>query len=350
MKKFDINKIMMILVLFLAIIEITIGKYIFAGIFLILAFSIYRNGGAGKYQDKTMYEKETDAENLTIESLYDALKDMNTPIGRCWIGKHDKYEGDVIVWGPNGFKDCITLGINKGKTYMRVVTNMDHFTYDDDQKWRFDEIIDTEDFDVTPKSFSFFTGYKLMTTMLLEDIRVVVDDLNNGIDRVPEELDMFNLYHYNSFDGNMFDKDGNLILSADMNQGDSLVKLSDVDGNEMIRIEKTGTRGEYRIIVDEEEYGMIRKERSKNDRYVLETEGGTFEANNFPAVNIAKISSNYAITCGSEVKAYTAVSAKTIFDGIGATSNAVICSMDDDYVVLYTAFQLLLINLYSWLR
>ena len=45
MRKLDVSKIMMILVAFMGVLELSVGKFIMAGIFFILAFAIYRNGG-----------------------------------------------------------------------------------------------------------------------------------------------------------------------------------------------------------------------------------------------------------------------------------------------------------------
>lgn len=350
MKKFDINKIIMILFIFLGVLALSVNKFILAGIFFIVAFGIYMNGGAEKYQDKTLYEKETEANNLTIESLFDALKNMDTPLGRCWIGKNKFYSGDVIVWGPNGFKDCILLGIENDKAYIRCTSRMDYFTYDESEKCRFEQVIDTSKLDVTPRNFSVFAGFKVITTIMVEDINNIVTDLNMGIERVPAELDIFNLFYYNSSDGNVFDMDGNLALNADLGSGTMLVSLKDADGNEMIRIERTEEQDNYLMIVDEEEYGLITKQNSKNDKYIIDAGGEIFEANSFQTINRAKISVNYSITKGLETKAYTAGSAKIIFDEFGTTTNAVVCSLDDDYMVLYTAFQLLILNLYRWLR
>ena len=350
MRKLDVSKIMMILVAFMGVLELTVGKYIMAGIFFILAYSIYRNGGAGKYADKAMYEKETDAENLTVEELYDAFKDMDTPIGRCWIGRHKAYSGDVIIWGPNGFKDCIVLGIQKKKAYLRCASNMDNITYPDEEKSRFDAIIDTTEYEVTPSRYSTFAGYKLMSVVLLDDITHLVSELNSGINRVPSVLDYFSLYHYNSFDGIVFDSEGNSVLATDFNQDGAILMLKDFDGNEMARIVETEEKDSYKLLADGEEFGAIFKERSSNDRYVLQTAAGNFYANSFQAVNRAKLSVNYCISLEDKAVAYTGCSAKIIFDDLGKTSNAVICSFDDDYMVLYAAFQLLIINQYTWLR
>lgn len=350
MKKFDLNRILMFMFVFLGVISLTINKFILAGVFFVVAFGIYQNGGAGKYEDKTLYEKETDASNLTIESLYEALKDMETPLGKCWVGKNKFYSGDVIIWGPNGFKDCITLGIENNKVYIRCTSRMDYFSYDDSEKWRFDDVIDTAELDVTPRTFSIFAGYKLITTVMVNDINNIVADLNMDVHRVPSELDLFSLYYYNSSDGNVFDMDGNLVLTTDLGSENMLVSLKDADGNEMIRIERTEEKDDYSIIVDDEEYGHITKVPSKNDRYTMVADGDEYDINSFQAVNRAKISVNYSITKGSEVKAYTAGSSKIIFGDHGTTHNAVICSMDDDYMLLYTAFQILILNIYRWLR
>ncbi len=350
MRKLDVSKIMMILVAFMGVLELSVGKFIMAGIFFILAFAIYRNGGAGKYADKAMYEKETDAQNLTVEQLYDAFKDMETPIGRCWIGRHKAYTGDVLIWGPNGFKDCIVLGIQKNKAYIRCAARMDNITYPESERERFEAIIDTTDFEVTPARYSFFAGYKMMSVVLLDDIIHLVELLNSGINKVPAVLDPFNLYHYNSYDGIVFDSEGNSILNADYNTDGAILTLRDAYGSEMARVEATEEKDSYKLYADGEEFGSIVKEKSDNDRYVIMTEAGTFTANSFQAVNRAKLSLNYCITKDGETVAYTGCSAKIIFDDLGKTSNMVVCSLDDDYVVLYAAFQLLILNQYSWLR
>lgn len=351
MKKFDISKIMMFCVLFLAFLELTVNKFIWAGVFLIIAYSIYRNGGAGKYNEKSQYEKEADAENLTFSDLHVAFKNMNTTLGKCWVGRHKAFEGNVLVWGPTPFKDCIVLGLtSKGKAYMRCVNTMANITYPEEEKWRFDQVIDTKGFEITPKNFSEFASGKLMTTVMIDDLSKMINDLNAGKNSIPEDYNAYTMYHYNTFDGIFFDADGNAVLAADINNEDSIVAVSDMDGNEMARIVETEQKDAYKIIVDGEQYGLITKEKAKNDMYTLGTEGGVFEASNFQAVARGKLSSNYVISIDEKPVAYTGVSAQIIFDGLGKTSNVVVCSLDDDYLVLYAAFQVFLMKMYKWMR
>lgn len=44
--------------------------------------------------------KQSDDMNVPIDALYNAFKDIDTPMGRPWIGKVKNVDGDCIIYGP----------------------------------------------------------------------------------------------------------------------------------------------------------------------------------------------------------------------------------------------------------
>ena len=63
-----------------------------------LAMQYYAFSGAMNYAVDGI--KQSEEVSAPIEALYDAFKDVDTPMGRPWIGKVKNVEGDCILYGP----------------------------------------------------------------------------------------------------------------------------------------------------------------------------------------------------------------------------------------------------------
>ena len=111
------------------LLAISVGKYIMGGIILLLSFGMFWNRGGGSINDRSIYENEVKSE-LTIPELYEKLKDMDTPLGRAWLGEHKGFPGKSIIFGPSTFKDVVVISAKNGKLNIKHITLLDNIVRD----------------------------------------------------------------------------------------------------------------------------------------------------------------------------------------------------------------------------
>ena len=89
-----------------------------------------------------------------------------------------------------------------------------------------------------------------------------------------------------------------------------------------------------------ESYGTLRKDmKSSHDEFYMDSPEGEIRVIGFRAVRKANLSCNYRVRINGVDKAVIAANAKLEFEGHGLVENNIICSYDDDFLVLYIALE-----------
>ena len=121
--------------------------------------------------------------------------------------------------------------------------------------------------------------------------------------------------------------------------------LAQVTGS--AKAEKNG----FKFYMSGEEYGTLyRDTESDSDSYFLETSDGRVYVEGFRAVRKANLSCNYIITIDGVRKAVIAGNARIAFEEDVLTENSLICSLEDEYLLLYMAIQEMIMTKNKWLK
>ena len=333
----------------LALLMLSTGRWIMGGIVALLAFGIFWNRGGGKLNDRSIFENIVKTD-LTIDEIYDKFKDMETPLGRAWIAEHKGYEGKSIVFGPSKYKDIVVISRNKNYVDIKHITLTDNIIRGSEDEYRFENLLDSSNTSVTPRTYSVFASLKLASVMMIKHMTAMIEKMATGEDvKAPNVLDIYNFYYHNSSEGWFRDADENGILRVENSMKPFRAILMNADDEEMASVSarKINSRGfaddsaGFDIMASGEHYGEIRPFKDKTgEGYAAETEDGTFKMVLFPACRRANISCNYMIEKDGELKAVIGGSPKLIFEDIGRFQNDVILSYDDDYLVLYAALEI----------
>ncbi|MBQ0018758.1 MAG: hypothetical protein KBS63_06130 [Clostridiales bacterium] len=342
--------------------SIVSAKFIIGGLFMVGGLGIFWARGSGKFNERSLYEKIVKANGTTIEQIYEELKDMDTPFGKPWLAGHHGFEGDSIVFGPNIYKDMIVISYDaKHKEinlkHMNKVGNINRTA---DEEWRFENLINASEIEVTPENYSDFAAYKEVCVVMLMQMTELVERIVNGeADVAPEELDKYDLFFFNSGRGEISDLDGSKYMTVDQDYNPFTAKVFDMDGDELASIvprayDKKGRvvdKAGYDMYVDGEVYATIeRNTQLKHDTFFIKTEDEEFVVQNFAGVDRANIHYNYTIKRNDELLAIVGGNPNLVFDGLGACEHDLILSCDNDYLTLYAAFWVFLMTLNRALR
>ncbi|MBR0308717.1 MAG: hypothetical protein IJH92_07475 [Mogibacterium sp.] len=343
-----------VLAVVLALMSMSVGKYIMGGIIMLVAFGIFWNRGGGKFNDRSIYEKIVKSD-LTIDELYEKLKDVDTPFGKAWKAEHKGFSGESIVFGPGRFKDCVIISRDRGKIDIKHITKIDNIVRSSDQEYRFSDLIDSAGTEVTPERYSVFAGFKLASVMLVKHLFELITELSTNKDApIPDSLDFFKFYYHNSSEGFFRDSEGNDVLKVDTAVAPFTARVLDTEGAEMASVvpRAFNARGEvadsagFDILADGESYGEITiLKDGKKEGFIVNTPDGEFRVVLFPACLRANISCNYTIENNSGLMAVTGGSPNLLFDSEGRCQNDVILSYDDDYLVLYAMIEVFIMTL-----
>lgn len=360
MKSDKLIRVLMWMFIAVGVMGISVGKTIMGGILMAIGVGIRVTAGGGSFNERNLYDKVVeDAGGLTTGELYELLKEMETPLGRCWKGKIKAVEGDCLVFGPGIFKDYVAIG-RKGKGFLiKNSTEMANLTVPEEEAWRCRGILDTEGLEVTPKRYSGFAAYKVMSAALTEDLCRLVTLLAEGRRDVPSSLDEFKLYYANSRDCLYRDESDAEYASVYMTREPLFVRIcAPTEEGEETGEELAAVRGDarnekpgYEVTMSGETYGTIYRENaSKSDAYCMECADGRFLMEGFRAVRKGNLSCNYRISLNGEPKAVIAGTARLRFSEKELTENSVICSHDDDFLLVYLAFQEFIMAKNKWLK
>lgn len=340
----------------LGLLAFSTGKFIMGGIIMLFAFGVFWNRGGGTREERSIYDKiiKTD---LSISEIYEKIKDMDTPLGKAWIAQHKGFEGDSIVFGPCSFKDCVVISREKNSIDVKHVTRLENITAGKEDAYRFENLADPNETEVTPERYAVFAGFKLASVMLVRHIAELIRKLDADRDaEVPESLDMYTFYYHNSAEGFFRDSEGNDVLKVEASANPFAARVMDADGNLMAEVKPNAfnKRGEpldsagFELLTDEGHFGDIMPFKGKNgEGFIADTDAGEFRMRLFPACMKAKISCNYMIEQNGKLLAVTGGSPNILFEEHGWCRNDIIDSFDDDYLVLYAALQTFALSLNS---
>lgn len=338
------------------VISLTVGKWILAFVAMTIGFAVFFTSKKGSYNETNLYDKKVAKGDKTLSDLFEHLKDVETPLGACWMGKFKGQE--AIVYGPSAFKDIVVI-IDNGKEFNIKNSNVvAHIEASEEEQWRLEKVIDTTDLAVTPKRFSIFAAYKVMSAVFTDDMAKLIAEYVERDKAAPALVDMFEFYRHDDKDDNLYDMDDNVILDIESDKFPLKVILKDEEGEELARVVcqnpsfTDATNEIFDIYSDGEVFGTITHDkRTQKNSYTVSTVNGDFKVESFMAVRKANISANYEISLNGVRKAIIMGCANINFGEEGGwMQNNIICSFDDDYLVLYTAVQLFLMNTSHWLR
>lgn len=356
MKAERIQTLTGILAIVCGALALSTGRWIMGGIIIMLAFGMFWNRGFGSINERSIYENEINSD-LTIPEIYERIKDMDTPLGRAWIGEHKGYEGKSIMFGPSNFKDVVVISKKGSKLNIKHITLLDNIIRDSSEEYRFQNLISTDDANVTYENYSKFAGYKLASVMMIRHLREMLEKMNVDSNfTFPESTDLYNFYYHNSNEGWFKNGDGDEILRVENMYHPFAAALYNSDGEEMasVKARKLNARGEpvhsegFELYANGEPYAEILpiKERGK-EGFIAKTEDGEFKLNLFPACRRANIACNYTITKGEELKAVIGGSSRIVFRDGDISQNDEILSYDDDYLVLYAMLEIFIISVHG---
>lgn len=350
-------KIVGILAILMGIVSMTIGKFILAFILFVFGIGVFWTSRKGSYNDKNLYDKKVPANGKSLEELFAFVENTDTPLGNAWMGK---FKGrDAIIFGPTAFKDIVSIALEKNTFIIRNTNVVEYLEADEEDKHNLERVLDTSDMAVTPKRYSIFAALKVMSAVMVGDLVPLVEGFAEGTrTNAPESITMFEFFRHNNQDDKLYDMDDNVILDIDSNKVPLRVIVKSEEGEELARVIcrnpafKDATNEIFDIYSDGDVFGSIYQDRkSDKNRYIIETVNGDFVAESFMAVRKANVSANYEISYNGERKAVVFGTANLNFGEEGGwLQNNVICSFDEEYIVLYTVFQLFLMNTSDWLR
>ena len=342
-----------ILTVILSLLMMSTGRFIMGGIILLLAFGIFWNRGGGTRNDRSIYEKIVKTD-LSIAEIYEKIRDLDTPLGKPWMAGYKDIKGDVIVFGPCSFKDCVVIYRCKNGIDVKHVTRLEHIIREEADEYRFENLADPKEAEGTPERYAVFAGFKLASVMLVRHLTELIEKLDADRDsEVPDTLDFYRFYYHNSAEGYFRDSDGNDVLRVETSLRPFTAKVFDTDGSEMASVvprafDKKGYPSEsagFELFSDGEHFGEIRKFRdSRGEGFEADTDAGVFTMKLFPSCMKAKISCNYMIEHEGKLKAVIGGSPNLLFDQQGWCRNDIINSYDDDYLVLYAIAEVFILT------
>lgn len=333
------------------------AKFIIGGLCMVSGLVVFWFRGTGKFNERSPYEKVVKAKGTTISQIYEEIKDIDTPFGKPWLAGHHGYEGDSIVFGPNIYKDMIVISYDakRSEINLKHINKVANINRTADEDWRFENLINAADIDVTPSSYSDYASYKLICAVMLMHLTDIVQMVVDGeTDFAPAELDKFNLYYYNTGEGEVRDLDGSKYMIAEQEYNPFTAKVFDMDGNELASIvpqayDRKGRvvdKAGYEMFADGVHYAdIIRDVSLKHDTFYIRTGDEEFCASNFMGVDRGNITYNYMITKDGKTVAVVGGNPKLVFDGLGSCEHDLILSYDDDYLTLYTEFWIFIMTL-----
>ena len=342
-----------ILAVILSLLMMSVGRFIMGGITLLLAFGIFWNRGGGTRNDRSIYEKIVKTD-LSIAEIYEKLKDLDTPLGKPWIAEHKGFSGESIVFGPCSFKDCVVISRSKNVINVKHVTRLENIIRKEEDEYRFENLVNPQEAEVTPERYAVFAGFKLASVMLVRHLTGLIEELSADRDaKVPETLDLYRFYYHNSVEGYFRDSDGNDVLRVETSLRPFTAKVFDTDGNEMASVvphafDSKGYPSEsagFELLSDGGHFGEIRRFRdSGGEGFEADTDAGVFRMILFPSCMKAKVSCNYMIEHEGKLKAVIGGSPNLLFDQHGRCRNDMVISYDDDYLVLYTVAEIFILT------
>lgn len=354
MKEDRVMTVIGILTAFTAVLMFTVGRWIVGGIVLLLAFGIFWNRGFGRLNDRSIYENVITTD-ITTDELFGLLRDMDSPLGRPWLAEHKGFEGRCIVFGPSPFRDCVVISQMKGKLNIKHITRINNIVRGTDDEYRFRDVIQNSENEVTPSRYSIFASFKVASVVMIRELRKLTEALTeNRKQHIPEDLGNYRFYYHNSLDGFFRNREDDELLRVESSYKPFQARVMDIEGNEMAAVIPRAYNGKgvvidsagYDLLADGEHFGEItRSKRNGGDFFTAKTAVGTFEAEIFPACTRANVSCNYQVRLDGVTKAVIGGSPNIVFEPGGKCQNDIILSYDDDYLVMYAIMEIFIMTL-----
>lgn len=348
--------ILTILLLVVGILTILSGHVIFGGIVTMIAYGIFYLRGHGDFNQRSLYEKQVKAD-IGLEELYEKIKDMDTPLGKAWMGKHKDFKDGCIFFGPDDFWDCVLISKKGSAFVIKNTMQIDKIERSEENAHRFDGLKDLKEYEATKERFAIYAGFRLISTVMLDHLCDIIRALDaNRNAPVPEDLERYRFYYHNSSEGWFKDTEGNEILRVEGQLYPFRSAVYDADGEELAAViphalnrrEEPAENAGFELTANGERFGEIRRYKDRNGGgFIAETDDGTYNIVLFPACRRGKISCNYRIERDGKLMAVIAGSPKLIFEGEGTYRNDIILSYDDDYLVLYAVIEVFVLTLNS---
>lgn len=352
------KKIIPLMLVFIALLAFFSGQWLIAGICAIIAGSVWSVVGGKSFNDRNLYLKKIDVSGkMTIEGLYDKIKDMETPFGKPWIAHHEQWEGKVIVFGPGMFKDYVVIS-KKGKSlYFTDSTVLSHLKPYEHDMYRFDNVADISNMEVTAKRYCGFASYKMIAAVMLEDLMDLVEKVDkNGDYPVPESMDIYRLFHYDTSDGIVRDEQDNEYAICRALYEPLKVTITDMDGNSLGTVDgdpdarSPKLARHWPVTIEGQDEGSFARLKGGADGYILKCSLGEFSARAFRAVRKGNLSCNYRITRNGETVAIYGANGQIEFSDGRTVQNNVICSFNDDYLTMYIIFSEFIMTLNKFIK
>lgn len=320
------------------------GKLIVGGAMVVVAGALYYiTTGTKKGDDQRQLRNIKNRTNMTIEEIHELFKDMDTPIGKCWIGGHKWFFGDCVIFGPGPFKDYIAIGLEKDgrNIVMKSGFVLDKLVPKAGDEWRLEQIIDTSKTEVNADSYAMFAGQKMVNSILLDNIAFYIDEYMDGVNEIPSTLDAYKVYHYNSGDSIVRDVNGNEYGKMSTVYEPLSIIMYDHSGKEIGFIVANGENGKggYNVAVNDKMLGtMYCDTSSKKDEYVLDTGEHEIRLISFPVTREANLSCNYIVAIDGVQQAALGANLHiklTEDPDANSVENEIICAFDEEFLHLY---------------
>ena len=165
-----------VVLLVLGFITMLSGHVVYGGVVALFGFGIFYLRGQGGFNKRSLYEKQIKADT-EINELYEKLRDMDTPLGKAWIGGHKDFSGDCIIFGPDVFWDCIVVGRSGPNIVMKHTMEINKILRDARDEYRFEKLSDLKEYETTPERYAIYAGFRLSSVIMLDHLLKIVSDI-----------------------------------------------------------------------------------------------------------------------------------------------------------------------------
>lgn len=339
-RKDTIKKIVIGFLIVSGVFYILAGKFIFGGISLALALAVWMVVGGNSFNARNIDEKVvTGTSGLTIREIYNNLMNMDTCFGRCWLTTHDQFDGSTVCFGPGILGDYIVIGGLKSddKVFIISSTDLDKLHFPEGEYHRKGQLADKSMLTVNAGNYALFASYKLVSAVMIDDLRIIIENLRDGNKSIPDELCKFKLFHYDTRDSVVRDFDDNEYGRCSTVYEPLSVVVYDNNGIEKGSIVANGTddKGGYLVTLNNKILGtMYTDKKSAHDEYYMHTAIGEVRLVGFRAVRSANLSCNYTMFLDGKHISVMGANARIKFEDNELVENNILCSFDEEYLYL----------------
>lgn len=157
---------------------------VIATVFLIGGFALFISSSAKSYNDTLdTIKRVDDVGSVTIEEIYHALEDLETSLGKPWMGGIVSISQPCIIWGPNQNEELICAYKTKltGSVYLALYQGMGYISKAAEDEERFERNRKEHDAQFakyehgSDLDYQELLCYQLSQTSLLDDLCYEID-------------------------------------------------------------------------------------------------------------------------------------------------------------------------------